>query len=108
MRVPIPTNRLVALTLAGALLTTLAAGALAFPGLGLVADQSSSSPSANVSPGEQLTADEPTPNQNFTPAAQTQPSGGEYEEEDDHEEEEDEKDDHEEEEDEKDDHEEEE
>jgi len=83
MRLPIPKNRLVAFTLVGALLTTVVAGALAFPGLGLVADRDSSAPSVDVSTSEQIADDAPTPNRDFTPAVRTQSSHGEDEEHDD-------------------------
>lgn len=78
MHVPVPKNRLVALTLVGALLTMLVAGGLAFPDLGLVEDQSSNTLS-DAPASQQAAGDVPTPNQNFTPAVQS--SGGEYEEE---------------------------
>lgn len=78
MRIPIPKNRLVAFTLIGALLTTVVAGGLAFPGLGLVDDQSSET-SADAPTSQQVAADAPTPNEDFTPAVQS--SSGEYEEE---------------------------
>jgi len=84
MRIPVPTNKLVALTLAGALLTTVVAGGLAFPGLGLASPgDTASAPTGTNASGQQVAADAPTPNQNFTPAVQTQ-SGyedGEHEEE---------------------------
>ena len=99
MRVPVPNNKLVAFTLAGALLTTVVAGALALPGgLGLADEEPETS--ASDAP-QQVAADAPTPNQDFTPAVQTQ-SGYEdeehegYEEEDEGHEEEDEDDEHEE------------
>lgn len=70
MRIPVPTNRLVAFTLAGALLTTVVAAGLAFPGFGLgqPAEPSSDQPADS----QQVAADAPTPNQGFTPAVQTQ------------------------------------
>lgn len=73
MNIPVPNNRLVALTLAGALLTTVVAGGLAVPGLGLASpgDTASAPTGANAS-GQQVAADAPTPNQDFTPAVQTQ------------------------------------
>lgn len=71
MRIPVPTNRLVAFTLAGALLTMIVAAGLAVPGFGPAAqstgDTSSTAPDA------------PQPNENFTPDVQT---GAEYEDED--------------------------
>ncbi|QGX93821.1 hypothetical protein EI982_02980 [Haloplanus rallus] len=86
MRLPVPNDRLVAFTLVGALLTTLVAGGLAFPGLGLgqpsepVGDDTSGSPQAG--------ADAPTPNQGFTPAVRTQSGDVEDHESEEHEEEE--------------------
>jgi len=69
MRIPLPTNRLVAMTLAGALLTMVVAGGLAFPGLGLA---SLSDDDTGVTAGDQQTAgDAPQPNESFTPAVQT-------------------------------------
>jgi len=85
MRIPVPTNKLVAFTLAGALLTTVVAGGLAFPGLGLASSgDTASAPTGTNASEQQVAADAPTPNQDFTPAVQTQ-SG--YED-DEHEEEE--------------------
>lgn len=90
MRIPVPTNQLVAFTLAGALLTALVAGGLAFPGLGLgqAVDGPSGSTGAGTNATQQTAADAPQPNQDFTPAVQTQ-SGyeNEHEEYGDHEEE---------------------
>jgi len=82
MRIPLPTNRLVAMTLAGALLTMVVAGGLAFPGLGL---GSLSDGDIGVTTGDQQAAgDAPQPNESFTPAVQTGGEGesgdGEYEE----------------------------
>ena len=95
MRVPVPKNRLVAFTLVGALLTAGVAGILALPGGGLAqAGEQTDSPGSTASDTAQQTAvDTPTPNQDFTPAVQTQSSyedkeHEEYEENDDHEEEE--------------------
>jgi len=69
MRIPLPTNRLVAMTLAGALLTMVVAGGLAFPGLGL---GSLSGDDTGVTAGDQQGAgDAPKPNESFTPAVQT-------------------------------------
>jgi hypothetical protein len=81
MRVPVPKNKLVAFTLVGALLTAGVAGALALPGGGLaqVGEQANSS---DVS--QQAASDAPTPNEEFTPAVQTQ-SGYEDEEHEDEE-----------------------
>ncbi|WP_197428045.1 hypothetical protein [Halogeometricum sp. CBA1124] len=109
MRIPVPNNKLVAFTLAGALLTAVVAGGLALPGVGLgQAGEQSDSPGTSASDAsQQAAADAPTPNQDFTPAVQTQ-SGyedeeheeyEEHEEDEDHEEEyeeEDENDEHEE------------
>jgi hypothetical protein len=74
MRVPVPTNKLVAFTLAGALLTAVVAGALALPGGGLAqAGDHPASPATTASDTpQQVAGDAPTPNQNFTPAVQTQ------------------------------------
>lgn len=100
MRIPVPTNKLVAFTLAGALLTMVVAGGLAVPGLGLASpsDTASAATGTNGSVAQQVAADAPTPNQNFTPAVQTQ-SGyeeGEHEGEEHEEDEEDEEGEHEE------------
>jgi len=70
MRIPVPNNRLVAFTLAGALLTTVVAGGLAFPGLGF--GQSAGPASDDTAGPQQVAADAPTPNQDFTPAVRTQ------------------------------------
>jgi len=69
MRIPVPTNRLVSLTLAGAVLTGVVALALAAPGLGLGVD--------SLTDDENPTAasDAPTPNEDFTPAVGTQGDG---------------------------------
>ncbi|WP_123538409.1 hypothetical protein [Halosimplex salinum] len=85
MRVPVPTNKLVAFTLAGALLTAIVAGALAVPGGGLsqAGERTDSAGTTVSNASQQVDADAPTPNQEFTPAVQTR-SG--YEDED-HEEE---------------------
>ncbi|MFC7133338.1 MULTISPECIES: hypothetical protein [Salinibaculum] len=91
MHVPLPRNRLVQLTLVGALLTTLVAAALVVPG-GL-GDQSPAPRDAT----DNLSADAPTPNGNFTPAVSGGGGSGEYEDEeyepDEHEREEEEEDD---------------
>ncbi|WP_254761538.1 hypothetical protein [Natrinema marinum] len=88
MRAPLPTNRLVSLTLAGAVLTAVVALALAAPGLGLVGDAPTDGPTSTP-----LASDAPTPNADFTPAVDTQ--GGEYEDEyEDHEEDDYEEDEH--------------
>ena len=88
MRVPVPKNKLVAFTLVGALLTAGVAGALALPGAGLAqAGEQPNSPDTPASDAsQQVTADAPTPNQEFTPAVQTQ-SGYEDEEHEEYEEE---------------------
>ncbi|WP_265108273.1 hypothetical protein [Halosolutus halophilus] len=79
MRIPLPTNRLVALTLAGAVLTGAVALVLAAPGLGVVDD------SLTDGTGPTSIADDaPTPNEDFTPAVDTQ--GGEEREDDEYEE----------------------
>ncbi|WP_434529931.1 hypothetical protein ACODNH_00420 (plasmid) [Haloarcula sp. NS06] len=87
MRLPVPNNRLVAFTLVGALLTTLVAGGLAFPGLGL--GQLADPVSDDINGPQQVGADAPTPNQDFTPAVQTQ-SGYDEDHEEEYEEHEDE------------------
>jgi hypothetical protein len=80
MRIPVPTNRLVAFTLVGALLTTLVATGLALPQLGL--NQVGDDLDDDHSEAQQVAADAPAPNENFTPAVQTQASyGEEYEDE---------------------------
>lgn len=83
MRSPIPKNRLVSLTLVGALLVAAVSMSLAFPGV---------LPGQTDNNGEKvgsLPSDAPTPNPNFTPAVQ-QSSGEDHEEhegyEDEHEE----------------------
>lgn len=90
MRVPIPKNRLVALTLAGALLTAVVAGALAFPALGLAQSDDAGDEAGNTgsSAAPQAVSDAPTPNQHFTPAVLTQAGyvDEEHEEVDEHEE----------------------
>ena len=73
MRIPVPTNRLVSLTLAGAVLTGVVALALAAPGLGLV----DSTMTDDGSPA--VASDAPTPNEDFTPAVQSGGDGGEHE-----------------------------
>ena len=90
MRLPIPKNKLVAFTLAGALLTAVIAGGLAFPIPGVTAPGDTAGDSGTQSTGApQSAADAPTPNQDFTPAVQTQTGyeGEEHEEydEDEHE-----------------------
>ncbi|WP_245154535.1 hypothetical protein [Halorussus marinus] len=83
--IPVPDNKLVAFTLAGALLTAVVAGGLATSGGGLVqTDEQADSPGTPAS--QRVADDAPTPNQDFTPAVQTQ-SGYEDEEREDREEE---------------------
>lgn len=75
MRIPIPKNKLVAFTLAGALLTAIIAGALAFPIPGVTAVDEPGDASGPSSVGApQAAAGAPTPSQDFTPAVQTQVS----------------------------------
>ncbi|MFB6165604.1 MAG: hypothetical protein ABEJ31_10635 [Haloarculaceae archaeon] len=80
MRIPVPTNRLVALTLVGAVLTAGVAVALAAPDL----LGGSNDPTQSGQDGtDQLPADAPSPNPNYTPAKQTAaPAVGEHEGED--------------------------
>lgn len=78
MRLPVPRNRLVAVTLLGAVVTAVLAATLAAPGFGLGTDQPGSGTDA-------VTADAPTPNANFTPAVQSQSGGSAFDEEDEHE-----------------------
>ncbi|MFB6154863.1 MAG: hypothetical protein ABEJ22_03140 [Haloferacaceae archaeon] len=70
MRLPIPKNRLVALTLVGALLTTVVAAGLAAPGV------LSNDDTQTVENAAGLSGDAPTPNENFTPAVSTSSGGG--------------------------------
>jgi hypothetical protein len=81
MRIPVPNNKLVAFTLAGALLTTVVAGGLALPGGGLaqVGEQPDSPGTTASDASRQVAADAPTPNPDFTPTVQMQ-SGYEDEE----------------------------
>ncbi|MFD1562755.1 hypothetical protein ACFR99_04210 [Haloarchaeobius amylolyticus] len=76
MRIPVPTNRLVSLTLAGAVLTSVVALSLAAPGLGVDSLADTENPP--------IASDAPTPNEDFTPAVGTQGDGehedNEYEE----------------------------
>lgn len=89
MRIPVPRNRLVALTLLGALLTTVVAG-------GLVVGDNVSLGDHDDAPATDAphtaSADSPTPNDDFTPAVQTQ-SGHEEEEEHEYHEDDEEEDD---------------
>ncbi|WP_324666177.1 hypothetical protein [Haloarcula sediminis] len=90
MRIPIPNNKLVAFTLVGALLTTGIAGALAMPGgLAQSGAQTTSANATTSDASQQVAADAPTPNQNFSPEVQTQ-SGYEDEEHEEYEEDEEE------------------
>jgi Skp family chaperone for outer membrane proteins len=86
MNVPVPNNRLIALTLVGGLLTAFVATGLAFPGAlsGVTTD------SIAVTNGDSATlaSDAPEPNESFTPAVKTDSAGEEYEDEDESEEEE--------------------
>jgi hypothetical protein len=77
MRLPIPTNRLVAFTLAGAFLTAMLALALGAP-VGGLASPDDPTTGDSTPTNAQPSGDAPTPNQNFTPAVQTQ-SGDEEE-----------------------------
>lgn len=73
MHIPVPNNRLVAFTLVGALLTALVAGGLAFPGLGFGPVESPNEAiGTETDVSQQVAADAPEPNQDFTPAVQTQ------------------------------------
>lgn len=78
MRVPVPRNKLVAFTLAGAVLTAVLAVGLAYPGTGLI-DGNDAAPQSDAS-SSALAADAPTPNQDFTPAVQPSSRDGEEEE----------------------------
>ncbi|MEA5388104.1 hypothetical protein VB779_14380 [Haloarculaceae archaeon H-GB11] len=88
MRIPVPNNKLVAFTLAGALLTAIVAGALAIPIGGSTQSGEQSAPSGTPvsDASQQVAADAPTPNQDFTPVVQTQSGYGEEEHEEDEEE----------------------
>jgi hypothetical protein len=72
MRLPIPKNKLVAFTLAGALLTAVIAGGLAFPIPGVTAGDTAGDSGTQSTGAPQSATDAPTPNQDFTPAVQTQ------------------------------------
>lgn len=101
MQIPVPRNKLVAFTLAGALVTALVAAALAVPPGDLANPGEQTDPSGSTASGasQQIAVDAPTPNQNFTPAIQTPPNFEEEEHEaeyEEHEEDEDEADEHEE------------
>ncbi|GGK77069.1 MULTISPECIES: hypothetical protein [Haloarcula] len=89
MRIPVANNKLVTFTLAGAFLTALVAGGLAFPGVGL--GQSDSPGTSPSDASQQVASDAPTPNQDFTPTVQTQ-SGYEDEEHEEYDEHEDDED----------------
>ncbi|CCQ36129.1 glutamate/aspartate-rich protein [Natronomonas moolapensis 8.8.11] len=73
MRIPVPSNKLVAFTLIGALLTAGVAGALALPGgsLAQAGEQPNPGTTASDTP-QQAASDVPTQNKEFTPAVQTQ------------------------------------
>jgi hypothetical protein len=93
MRVPVPTNKLVAFTLIGAVLTGAIAVGLAFPDLGL--DRGSDVVSSDETSAGVVAADVPTPNPDFTPAvAQANGGGEEHREYEEYEDDEDESDDH--------------
>ncbi|MFC6756299.1 MULTISPECIES: hypothetical protein [Haloarcula] len=98
MRVPVPKNKLVTFTLVGALLTAGVAGALALPGGGLAqaGEQPNSPDTSESDPSQQVAADAPTPNQNFTPEVQTQSGYEDKEHEEDEEEHEEDEEEHEE------------
>lgn len=77
MRAPLPTNRLVALTLVGALLTGVVAVGLALPGFGPAVapdDPTSGDTAGNVA----AAAGAPTPNPNFTPAVSGTSGDGDH------------------------------
>jgi hypothetical protein len=84
MQIPVPNNKLVAFTLAGAILTTIVAGALAIPSGGLAqgGEQVDSGGTAASNASQQVGPDAPEPNQDFTPEVQDQSGyeGDEYEE----------------------------
>ena len=63
MRIPVPTNKLVAFTLLGAVLTAGVAG-------GLVLSDGQPVPPDPSPPAQQAAQDAPAPNPNFTPAVQ--------------------------------------
>ncbi|MFB6092965.1 MAG: hypothetical protein ABEK02_08155 [Haloquadratum sp.] len=88
MRVPVPTNKIVLFTLAGALLTAAVAGGLAYPsaldgtlpaevtesGLAQIGTEQDRSASATQEAATPQTP--PKPNENFTPAVQTRVVSG--------------------------------
>lgn len=78
MRLPIPRNRLVALTLAGALLTAIVAVGLALPGL-VAGDHGETNDAAPGAGSNAVTEGAPTPNGSFTPAVATQSRDGDDE-----------------------------
>jgi len=91
MRIPVPTNTLVAFTLAGAVLTAVVAGTLAVPGVLGSGGGPEKTAAADSNVSEQLDSSAPAPNQDFTPSVQTESRYGEHDEyEDEYEEEEDE------------------
>jgi hypothetical protein len=100
MKNPIPTNRLVAFTLAGAILTAAVAAGLAFPGLGftLPTDTVNSAAEQDIASIDQVAEDTPEVNQDFTPDVKTESAYEEEEHEDEYEEEEEHEDEYEEEE----------
>jgi len=70
MRVPVPRNRIVALTLVGAVLVAAVSVSLAFPGV---------LPGDDDDKPETVAPDAPSPNQEFTPAVQGTGGDGEDE-----------------------------
>jgi hypothetical protein len=76
MNVPVPRNRLIALTVLGVVLTGLVSVTLASPTL-LFGDAGDAQPENSNT----LASDAPTPNESFTPAVQSQDGGGDSEEE---------------------------
>ena len=80
MRLPVPTNKLVAFTLGGALLTAIVAVGLGAPLGGLTQSDAATTTPASDSGAAQTAADAPTPNQQFTPVVQTQSGYDEHDE----------------------------
>lgn len=74
MQIPVPNNKLVAFTLAGALLTAIVAGALAVPGgdISQGGEQADSGGTTASNASQQVGPDAPAPNQDFTPEVQDQ------------------------------------
>ncbi len=99
MRLPIPKNKIVGLTLIGALLTVLLAVGLATPNLiqKQGQDKNTIDPAKTNSITLKQTSNPPKPNQNFTPTVQKQPlTQKQYEEYEEYEEEREEEDEYEE------------